>query len=362
MKVKRYVLCDLKTERDLGADEYKRSVADPDMYRNRVGFDCLLYIEKYKKLFCGLAAFDNDIFYTFDPATKKYESLGYSKIAEKYEVKIHRSLTFDGNKTIYTATACLHDASLYMDAKGGRIFSYDIESKKYETLAAPFPHNYIQTITLDMKRRIIYAMTYPNFNLIRFDIDTRKVTNIGFMGSITHISALDDKGRFWGTWHQRHHKFYRYDPDANKVEFFDFNIPNATGGTMYAGAGPVDTMINGGDGFIYIGITDGALVRLDPEKLKIEFLGKPFAEGRMPGLEIGSDNLIYGIGGDDGKSFLFTYDRSKRSFNILGEIKEPGGIGCHRSHDIAIVDKKTIYVAESDNPRRACYLWECKLV
>ena len=53
---------------------------------------------------------------------------------------------------------------------------------------------------------------------------------------------------------------------------------------MYPGAGPIDTMINGRDGYLYIGTCGGTLVRLDPRTAQADYLGRPAPTRRMPGL------------------------------------------------------------------------------
>lgn len=360
-QVKYHILRDLKEPRELGDDNYRRTVSDPDLYHNQIAFTSLLYLDGYKKLYLGLTAFDTDVFYQFDPETEKFESLGYPKISEKYEVKIHRSLSYDGGKFIYGATACLHDLSLRNDAPGGKIFRYNINSKEIEILGIPCPPDYIQTISLDKKRNIVYGFGYPVFKFFRFDINAKKTTDFGYIGSIIHISAIDDGGKLWGTWHQKFHNLFCYNPDSNKINFFEHGIPGATGGKMYPGAGPVDSMINGGDGFIYIGATGGSLLRLNPDNAECEYLGKPYPEDRMPAIFVGNDNLIYGCGGDEGNTYMFSYDRAKRSFTVLAQLKAADGLSCYRTHDMAMIGKNRFFIGETDNPKRAGYLWEIRI-
>lgn len=361
MEIKYHVLRDLQQPKDLGADEYRRTVADRDMLRNRIAFDSLLYLPGRKKLFLGLMAYDNDILYSFDPQSAEFESLNYPRVAEKYEIKLHRSLNYDGGKFIYGGTSALHDASLYLDGPGGRVFRYDLETKEIEMLGIPSPHDYIQTITLDAERGIVYGLLYPVFKFFKLDIATREIRDFGYIGSITHISALDQKGRFWGTWHWRYHHFFCYDPDADKILFHDRGMDWEQGGPMYPGAGPVDAMINGEDGFIYLGTTSGVLARLDPEQVTFEYLGKPYPGRRMPALRLGEDGRIYGCGGDDGRTYIFAYDRGTRSFEVLCRIRADDGIGCFRTHDMAMIGTNRFFVGETDNPTRAGYLWECTL-
>ena len=76
-------------------------------------------------LYCGFTAYDNDIIATFDMETRTFRSLGFQKIGDRFDVKVHRSLEIGDDGTVYAASACLHDLEQRADAAGGKIFSYD---------------------------------------------------------------------------------------------------------------------------------------------------------------------------------------------------------------------------------------------
>jgi len=121
-------------------------------------------------------------------------------------------------------------------------------------------------------------------------------------------------------------------------------------------------MIAADDGCLYIGAELGTLFRLDPKKNSIECLGKPLVELRMPGLTIGQNNLIYGVGGDNEQVELFSYDREKRCFTNLGQIfDETISEPCYRPHDLCYIGDGRLFVAETDTPTRSSFLWECCL-
>lgn len=362
VKCKAHILRDYKRRDKQTGDEFGGAGVDEDRRRNYVAFTCLLYSEPDATMYCGITAYDADIFYKFDTRSHTWTSLNWADVGEQYDVKIHRSLVFDTDGTIYGATACLHNVSQRLKAPGGKIFTYQPETGQYQVLSTPVQYDYIQTITMDPQRRLIYGLTYPVFKFFKYDLTADEVTNFDFVGSITHISALDDRGRFWGTWDWRLHNLFCYDPDADEITWFDHSIPNGPQGRdiMYPGAGPVDCMINGGDGYLYIGSTLGDLIRLDPETAECKFLGKPYASRRMPGLLIGKDGLIYGCGGDEGHGQLFCYDRDSGAFRNLGAMHDPDlDETCYRTHDIAVDERNVFYVAETDNPYRSGYLWEC---
>lgn len=132
---------------------------------------------------------------------------------------------------------------------------------------------------------------------------------------------------------------------------------------MYPGAGPVDSMINGHDGYLYVGTTGGSLCRLDPQTAEIEYLGHPSPTRRLPGLMVWNEDLLLGVGGDREKGFVFTYDRRTGAFDRLGSIIDTeSGLPLYRVHDVCRGrDPYTVYVAETDVPTRSGYLWECRI-
>ena len=75
---------------------------------------------------------------------------------------------------------------------------------------------------------------------------------------------------------------------------------------------------------------------------------------------VGKDGLIYGCGGDGGEGQLFCYDREHGAFHNLGAMYDPDlDETCYRAHDLAVDNRNVFYIAETDNPNRSGYLWEC---
>jgi len=338
--------------------------SDADWRRNLVSTTSLLWHPGRHRLVCGLTAFDTDIMYEFDPAEGRFHSLNYPAVSEPFEIKIHRSLCLASDGSVYGATACLHREDQRMEAPGGRIFRYDFERRAYDFLGIPVPHDYIQTITLDEKRGLIYGVTYPVFNFFAFDLRRRETRCVHYVGSAPHVMALDDAGGVWSTWSPRTHSLFRYDPDTNRVHFFQHGIPGGAAGAnlMYPGAGPIDMMLNGGDGFLYVGVTTGEIVRIRPETGETEYLGKPAPETRIPALAVGSDGRLWGICGFRGRCRLFAYDRAARTFEDLGHIADSRtGLPIFIAHDMVFASKGTLFVGETDTTDRSGYLWEIDL-
>jgi len=364
MKIAAHVLRDTKepVPVPLNTLGWRDFTANPDWKRNLISTTSLVWHAGRNRLVCGLTSFDTDIFYEFDPAASEFHSLDYPSVSEPFEIKIHRSLVLANDGSLYGATACLHREDQRYEAPGGRIFRYDFESGSYDFLGIPVPHDYIQTITLDEKRGLIYGVTYPVFDFFVFDLTERRTRYRHHVGSAPHVMAIDDAGCIWSTWSPRTHNLFKYDPDADRMHFFDHSVSGGSAGLMYPGAGPIDMMINGGDGFLYVGLTTGDLVRLEPGSARVEYLGKPSAETRLPAMEVGPDGRIWGICGFLGKCRLFAYDRESGSFEDLGPIRESQtDLPIFIAHDMAFAGEDRIFVGETDTTDRAAYLWEIRL-
>ena len=353
----RFILSDL----DQAPDPQRHK----DLYDNYISFTDLLPNARDGKLYCGVTAYNNDILHRFDPVAGTFESLHYGHVAEPFEIKVHRSLVLADDGMIYGASACLHGLDQRLEAPGGALFNVDPTIGAIDKFAVPLKYDYIQTITYDQQRQLIYGQTYPVFRFFVYDLASGVCRDFDYMGSISHISALDDDGCFWSTWHQNKHYLYKYDPAVGDITYYHHGLPNgiAASGRMYFGAGPIDCMINGGDGYLYIGMCDGSLCRLEPRSANVEYLGKPTPASRLPALVIWHDELLLGVAGDEAGTSLFAYDRKARAFHVLGDmIDADSGLKLYRPHDLALMDDgQTAYVAETDVPDRSGYLWQCRI-
>jgi hypothetical protein len=362
-KVKYHVLRDTKQSTVIDDLALFTPERNADVFENRIAFTCLL-THPDGKVYCGITAMNADIFHRFDPATETFESLGYQSVSEPFEVKIHRSLELASDGTIYGASACLYSIDQRLQTTGGAIFKFHPRDGKIRKLAVPCPRDYIQTITLDERRGLIYGMTCPVLKFFVYDLKTGKVEDNDYLGSITHLGALDDAGCYWGTWDPVKHYLFKYDPAVRKIVYFHHSIPEGAkhSSIMYPGAGPVDTMINGGDGYLYIGTCGGSLVRLDPRTAEATYLGRPACTRRMPGLHLWHDSLLIGAGGDEEGGYVFTYDRKTGAVQNLGPIVAADGKKLYRVHDLCITaDGRKAFVAETDVPNRSGYLWQVDL-
>ncbi len=344
---------------------YRDFVAEPDWYRNLISTTSVMWHPRRKRVICGLTSFDTDLLYEFDPATEAFRSLDYPRHSEPFEIKIHRSLALLGDGSILGATACLHREDQRRQAPGGRIFRYDFEQDQYEDLGRPVPPEYVQSIDLDPDRQLLYGFTYPVFNFFVYDLQRREVRRVDYVGSIPHRTTVDRNGCVWGTWSNRTHYLFKYDPDADRITFFDHGLPGSKSrdGVMFPGQGPVDMMLTGPDGRIYIGQLNGDLVRLDPDTGRCESLGRPVAGAtRLPAMALGPDGCIYGVNGFMTGCHLFRFDPRTDTCESLGLIEDQKrGVSLFIGHDITVSEDGVIWIGETDTADRAGYLWECQL-
>jgi len=358
----RFAECRRRNRADL--DEDPEAVAAYERERNRYyAFTSLAWSAPAGRMFCGTTNFVNDLLHSFDPAAGAFQSMNYAAVAEPNEIKVHRSLDVGGDGCVYGATSSLSGLDAMAEAPGGKLFKLDPATGQIDVLGVPVPHLYIQTISLDATRKMIYGMAYPAFTFFAFSLEKRELVYSRYVGSISHIAAVDPEGGYWGTWLARRgeHKLFRWEPAAGKIRFLDQGFPTPCRSLMYRGAGPIDAMIDGGDGYLYIGHESGELYRLDWRTDRLEYLAKPMPGTRLPALAAGEDALLFGAGGADRACMGFVYDRKTGRSEVLGEIRdERSDTACFRTHDCCLLGTD-LYVGETDNPERGCFLWKCSI-
>ncbi len=343
----------------------------PDLAKRWYHPVCSRYNPRDGLLYIGNTAYNNDILYTFDPINKAFTSLNFWTVANKFDVKVHRSLEIDNDGIIFGATACLHDLDQQHEAHGGKLFSYNPDKGEIEVLGAPVPPWYIQTITLDRKRRIIYGYVFQAPYLFRFDLDSRQTQILAYTSVDGHNLTIDDDGNLWAFWRQMYGAsstldaapnttLLKYNPDREELTWcHNLGIPGRSSSDYVH----PDYVLNGGDGFIYMGTTSGMLFRFDPIAMKFDYLGTPMLEdSRIGGMTIGTDGLLYIAAGRNYRCRLISYDRERSVFHNLGAISDPvTGSACCDTHFITETSPGLFYICETDNLKRSSYLWECDL-
>jgi len=332
----------------------------------RYSFVAMRWHPKRRRLFLGCTSTGGDILVEFDPAKGTFRSCGYARsgLRGPTEDKIHKGLWLDEEEdALYFGTASLAPAPRTVGRPGGSLVRYRIAERKFERLARPVVGSHIQATIYDRARRMIYFYTLPALGFGVFDLRKRKLVRHDAMGSIPHIGCLDDAGGVWGTYGFSAQAFFRYVPEEDRYEFPTGCVfPCAVDGAnvAYKGSGPVDSLLNGGDGWLYAGSTLGEFFRIEPRSGKVEHLGKPFPGKRLPAMCLADDGMIYLSGGQDKKTMLGRYDRATGSIEKLGPVADRRGRACFRAHEIAVVDG-TAYIGETDNQQRSGYLWACEV-
>ncbi|MBN1809334.1 MAG: hypothetical protein JW909_09730 [Planctomycetes bacterium] len=338
---------------------YKLLQENPELRKDRYEMTSLCRDVVDDTLYFGCTHYAGDFLLALDLKTKKIRSCGYPEIYEENEHKIHRGLWYDGSdRSLVFATSTLSPISKLAYAPGGKFTRYHIDGGELEVLGQNRPGQYAQASVYDAARGLLYFFGYRAQSFGVFDVKERRIVRDIFVDSIPHIAALDDAGRCWSTY-EHGHKWCCFDPEKMDYVFYEkaMESAGAAANVMYYGAGPIDSMINGGDGFMYVGTALGELYRLDPETADSEYVGRPTTHNRMPGICLGPDGLIYGAGGDRDVTHMVRYDRKKRSWEFLGHLEAEDGTKCYRPHDL-MYHEGSFYLAETDVPNRSGYIWE----
>jgi hypothetical protein len=319
---------------------------------------------KRGKIFLGATHREGDILVEFDLKTRKFRSCGFARsgLFGPADQKIHKGLALNEQEdALYFGTATITPMSECMESPGGKLLRYDIATGRFRKLACPTPGDFYQGTLVDWKRRMMYAFTGRNAFAV-YDLGRRRLVRWENMETCPHNGCLDPDGGVWGVSGCGRQEFFRYDPDRNRFEFPGTALPNARAASniMYDGAGPVDSFIDGGDGFLYIGSPLGELYRMDYRGGGLKYLGKPFPDKRLPGMAVGPDGWLYLAGGNTHTSMLARYSREEERFEFLGNVEHPDGTYLHYAHELVVVDG-TVYIGETDNKTRSGYLWACEV-
>jgi hypothetical protein len=367
MKVEYVVYKDVRLAKGLSADEEIYDVTDnmDEVRKNRYSLVSMAWCDRIDRLFIGCTNAVGDMLISYDDKSRTFESCGLPEtgLISDVEAKIHKGIALDGKQeSLYFGTATLSPVSKTYNTPGGQLVRYDIDSGEFTRLAQPVGGEFYQATLYDDKRRNMYLFGLPTLGFGVYNLRDNKLIRYDALESIPHIGAIDDEGGVWSTYHIAHQAFFRYLPDKDDYVFpTDCKIPHAqeAANVMYAGAGPIDSMVNGEDGFIYVGSALGELYRLNPRTCEVEYVGKPFPGKRLPAL-YPSNGYLYCAGGSDRFPLLSRYDLGEGKFEMLGGIAAEDGTTCYRAHELRVVDN-VIFIGETDNPKRSGYLWRCEL-
>ncbi len=343
-----------------------------DWFNDWISFDCVLADDRRQIVWCGLTRLNTDIFWAYDRARGTFRSLGFQKVADRYDAKFHRSLTFDKDGRIWAATALLHEIDRFHEAPGGAIVRFDPDTEQIDIVDRPLPHLYIQSLVLDKARGLLYGQAFTPETFFVYDIRTGRCENLGPLGSGLAMAqaeqlAIDRTGAVWGCWGVTRawsnagtgpttFRLWRYHPDEGKRQFLDAGLPSVRDGEVYVKS---DGAHAGPDGAVYMGTVEGTLCRVDPDTHAVDLLGKPAPGRRLAGMANGPDGVLYGSCGREGGANLFRYDPDTGRSTHLGPIFDvQTGEQAWQVHDMTITADGTIYAGENDVPHRSGYLWE----
>ena len=108
--------------------DYEEFIDRPEWRKGWVSMDCALYNPGDDRVYLGVTSFAAEIFKAYDRGTGHFVDLGYSRIADPFDAKFHRSLVKGTDGCLYAAIALLHDVDHHWDAPGSPIVKYDPRS------------------------------------------------------------------------------------------------------------------------------------------------------------------------------------------------------------------------------------------
>jgi Transglutaminase-like superfamily len=107
-----------------------------------------------------------------------------------------------------------------------------------------------------------------------------------------------------------------FNPADGKIRALDVRLPAVKGRGRFAA---VDAAVQLDDGSFLGGTNDGYLFRFDAKTGAMEGFGKPLRQGRICGLAMGPDGVVYGAGGEPGGlPRLFAFDPAARRLYLGG--------------------------------------------
>jgi len=355
---------------------YSDFLANKEWREGWISMDCALYDANDDRVYLGITSFDADIFKAYDRKIQQFIDFNYSKVADKFDAKFHRSLVKGNDNCLYAAIALLHDCDNFLKAPGSPIVKYDSNSGNISKLGIPIPHAYIQSIAIDNERDVIYGQCLAPEYAFSFDLKTGKSKIIGLLGSgyggmaQGENIAIDKNGGVWFAWSITRawqsfpgpdaNRLCKYDPEKEEMIFFKTGLPKRNGDYGFT---KVESFFNFNDGYVYAGGGNGSFYRIDTETGEAELLFTPTNNGhsRLSSLVKTEKGIAYGVTGRGGKCKFMRIDYQKDSFDIIGEIKDLEGNAMWQCHDIVYAGNNVFYACENDNPYRSSYLWEISL-
>jgi hypothetical protein len=255
---------------------------------------------------------------------------------------VHRSLVLSSAGDVYIGGSIGVDnnGAGYEKYAGGHLLRYTRhgddnstirigQSLEITDLGVAVTGEGIYALAADRANDIVYGLSYPNGQFFSYSIHGKRFAQHGVVASrpipgekfenekaLGRAIIVDDDGVVFTSGEEG--RFFRFSPKTAKLEQLQILIPGVPGREVY---NRVDAWVKAADGTLLGGSSDGYLFRLDPKSLQVEDLGKPLNQYRIRGLAFGSNEKLYGVGGDDDEmARLFSYDPSRGTYRVLGMI------------------------------------------
>jgi hypothetical protein len=265
-----------------------------------------------------------------------------------------------------------------------RITGADGSSPKIDDLGVPVEGQGIHTLAMDTNRGLIYGITYPAGRFFIFDTKTGKTEAVTFGNTTSYVSnhmvgavevvkdltdfslgeaetygklvaramhVMPDGVLYTSGWEGQ---IVKYDPKVEKPrDRFTVvaNIPSVPDRRFW---NRLDEIVEHG-GKLYLGTSDGYILRFDPATNEIENFGKPIRAIEVMGMAFSPlDGKLYGINGGDeeGLSRFWCMDTANGTFDVdYAPVKV---FNRKPMADVVSLDDGTIVMAETE---RVADLW-----
>jgi len=300
--------------------------------------------------------------------------------------KIHFSLCVAGDGRIYGATHCTTPPkgdptwppiTMYTDPvrsfPGAHLFVHDPRGRETRDLGILIPREGIRVMVLDRKRNLFHGTTYPKCHYFVYDLEKRKLTDLGRFGCMHQLALfLDDEGNGYTT--DNFGRMIRCEAGGGRLRALNSQLPHAPfrrgeHNIMFQAVPHPRT------GRIY-GATydvDARLFCYDPKRDVMRDLGTGYGRQYIPdilsgpypgGLVFGPDGCLYYVicerdwdGPGTRRGHLIRYDTERETAEDLGVFAVGGAVysgrSCHGKADRA----GNLYFAENSAtpPRFAIY-------
>lgn len=250
------------------------------------------------------------------------------------EAKIHTRLQQSRDGWIYMATmqggiGHLTKWSQYTHPRqyeGGHLLRYHPETRRAESLGVLVAHEGLQTMILDDERDVLYLVTWPKKEFVRYDLTTRTTRNFGVIawsptdehGVKQHYARdlfIDSDGLVYCTNEQGNLAFVR--PGDDSITDTDFSVREGDS---------LRTHAKSADGTVYLCTSQGHLVQFNPTLREVTYLGPttPALPVYTPNLALreGAASLIYLAGSHgtyaEGGMQLVEFDLDSRTHTVHG--------------------------------------------